>query len=197
MGSIEICISSVLKVSLLNVLYIPSSTVHLMSISALNHSGNYTCHFDSHACWVTNHSSAMILCGTLSAKCSLYMIDLPSAHIAHTPCSPIVLYLERKPDIETWHRHLGHVNMQSIVNMACSSAVKGMTVDLSSLPPKCTYCIPGKRTQSPVPKVREGPKVNRPLECVYMDLCVVLSRLGSAQLVLSSGPAQPNWDELS
>ena len=103
MGSIEICVSSGLKVSLLNALYIPLSTVRLMSVSTLNCSGNYTCHFDSLACWVTNRSGTTLLCGTLSTKRSLYMIDLPSAHIAHTPRSPTVLYSEHKPNIKTWH----------------------------------------------------------------------------------------------
>jgi len=171
MGSIELCVASGLKISLSNVLFIPSSTVCLMSVSALNRGGNYTCHFDSLACWVTNRSGTMILRGALSGKRNLYMINLPSAHVAHSPCSLIALYSERKPDIETWHRHLGHVNVWSIVDMARGGAVEGMTVDLSSLPPKCTHCVLGKQTRSPVPKVREGPKASRPLERVYVDLC--------------------------
>src|SRR6266851_189761 len=118
-----------------------------------------------------NYSGTTILCGAISGKCNLYMINLPSAHVAHTHHSPTILYTEHKPDVKTWHHCLRHVNIRSIVNMAHSSAIKGMTIDLLSLPPKCTHCVLGKQTQSPVPKVREGPKVSRLLEHIYVDLC--------------------------
>jgi hypothetical protein len=148
MGSIEICVASGAKISLTNVLFIPSSTVRLMSVSALNRSSNYTSHFNSHACWVTNHSGATILRGAISGMRNLYMINLPSACVAHSPSIPTALYTEPKPDIETWHRHLGHVNVRSIVDMARGGAVEGMTIDLSSLPPKYTHCVLGKQTWS-------------------------------------------------
>ncbi len=114
-GSIEICIASGTKISLSNILFIPSSTVCLMSVSVLNCSGNYTSHFDSHACWVTNHSGAIILRGAISGTQNLYMINLPSAHVAHSPSVPMALYTECKPNIETWHRRLSHINVWSIV----------------------------------------------------------------------------------
>ncbi len=106
MGSIEICVAPGTKISLSNILFIPSSTVCLMSVSALNHSSNYTSHFDSHACWVTNCSGVTILCGMISGSRNLYMINLPSAHVAHSPSTPMALYTECKPDIETWHHCL-------------------------------------------------------------------------------------------
>jgi transposase InsO family protein len=46
-----------------------------------------------------------------------------------------------------------------------------MTIDLSSAPPKCTHCVLGKQTCSPVPKIREGPKATKQLERVFVDLC--------------------------
>jgi hypothetical protein len=46
-----------------------------------------------------------------------------------------------------------------------------MTIDLLSLPPKCTHCVLGKQTRSPVSKVWESPKASHPLECIYVDLC--------------------------
>jgi hypothetical protein len=41
MGSIKLRVASRIKISLSNVLFIPSSTIRLMSMSALNRSGNY------------------------------------------------------------------------------------------------------------------------------------------------------------
>jgi hypothetical protein len=54
--------------------------------------------------------------------------------------------------------------------MAHDKVIKGMPIDLSSLPPKCDSCILGKQTQSPVPKKRKGIRASKPLERVYVDL---------------------------
>jgi len=81
------------------------------------------------------------------------------------------MYASRTPDVETWHRRLGHCSVWSIVDMARKDAVEGMTIDLSSAPPKCTHCMLGKQTRSPVPKIREGPKATKRLERVFVDLC--------------------------
>jgi len=55
--------------------------------------------------------------------------------------------------------------------MARKNTVEGMTINLSSSPPKCEACVLGKQTRSAVPKVREGEKASRPLERVFVDLC--------------------------
>jgi hypothetical protein len=49
-GSIELCIASNHKVVLEDVLYIPTSTVCLVSVLCLNRSGNYISSFDSNSC---------------------------------------------------------------------------------------------------------------------------------------------------
>jgi hypothetical protein len=70
-----------------------------------------------------------------------------------------------------WHRQLGHCNTRTIIDMAHNKAVKGMPIDLSSLPPVCDSCILGKQTRSSVPKMQEEAKAASPLECIYVDLC--------------------------
>jgi hypothetical protein len=70
--------------------------------------------------------------------------------------SPLVKHsfiVTRVPDIETWHRHLGHVNYKSIIDMSDNGMVRGMHINLSSVPPKCESCILGKQTKTPVPKI--------------------------------------------
>ena len=83
----------------------------------------------------------------------------------------VALLSTRVPDLETWHRRLGHCSTDSIVDMARKGVVKGMRVDLSTAPPRCDYCILSKQTRSPVPKTQEGIRASRPLEQVYIDLC--------------------------
>src|SRR5713101_1643307 len=99
------------------------------------------------------------------------MVALTSASVTRSPYSPTALYASCTPDVETWHCCLGHCNVRSIGEMAHKEAAEGMTIDLSSTPPKCTHCVLGKQTRSPVPKIREGPKAVGKLEKVYVDLC--------------------------
>jgi hypothetical protein len=85
MGTIEVYVASGLQLSLTNVLFVPNSTIRLLSMASINHSGNYITHFDSTSCWVTNRSGATIIWGTLSSKRHLYCVSLPSASVAHIP----------------------------------------------------------------------------------------------------------------
>jgi hypothetical protein len=74
------------------------------------------------------------------------------------------------PSIETWHRHLGHVNNHAIIQLATKGLATGMPIDLSTLPGACDACIKGKQTHIHVPLVREGKRATEPLEVIYVDL---------------------------
>ena len=57
------------------------------------------------------------------------------------------------PDLETWHQRLGHVNYDSIIQMAEKGLAKGMPTSLAYLPQICEHCVLTKQTQIPVPKL--------------------------------------------
>ena len=182
-GDIDLRIASGHTLKLTDVLYIPESSVRLISILTLNQSGNYTTHFNSDGCWVTNKSNTTLIRGSLSPSKRLYVLSTKTPFVQHkrVPNSPTALYT-KVPDIETWHRRLGHCNPQAIIDMAKNGVSKGMPIDLSSLPPKCDSCALGKQSRSPVPKKREGVKADRRLGKVYVDLCgpmAVTSRSGN------------------
>ena len=170
MGDIKLRIASGHVLKLTDILYIPESRVRLISILALNKSGNYTTHFDSTSCWVTNSSNTTLVRGTLSDSKRLYLLTTKIPPI-QTPKTTQTTLFSRVPDIETWHCHLGHCNAQAIVEMAKNGVSQGMPIDLSSLPPKCDHCAIGKQMKTTVPKVQEGHKVMRRLEQVHVDLC--------------------------
>src|SRR6266702_2634554 len=170
-SDIELCITSSHKLKLSNVLYIPESNVHLISILTLNKSGDYTTHFDSMTCWVTNKSNTMLMCRSLSLTKCLYILMTKTPFVQHAKMpEPFILYM-RVPDLETWHRRLSHCNPCTIMEIAKKGASEGMPIDLSSLPAKCDHCMLRKQLQSPVPKTWEGSKAERRLERVFMDLC--------------------------
>ena len=157
-GTIDITISAGHKITLEDVLFAPASKVRLISVLSLNRSGRYTSHFSDDSFWLTNGSGTTILHGSVHENRRLYALSLLKARTAHrpTPASHSVssmddgptmaLYATRTPDVETWHRRLGHCNFGAIVDMAQKGAVEGMAINLSSSPPKCDACIRGKQT---------------------------------------------------
>jgi len=173
-STIELCITTGHKVVLDDVLFVPTSTICLVSVLCLNRSGGYISSFDSNSCWVTNKAGAKVLMGTVLESRRLFGLSLRSPYMGHVhPSTPSnsAHYAARTPDLETWHRRLGHCNNDTIIDMARKTAVQGMRIDLSSSPPRCNHCILRKQTRSAVPKVREGKRATHPLERVYVDLC--------------------------
>ena len=181
-GSIDIPVSASHKFTIHNALYAPASKVRLISVLTLNRSGGNISHFGEDSFWVTNRSGETILRGSVNETRKLYCLDPFTAHKTASPTVNGVLpvskravssafYASRMPDVETWHRRLGHCSFSTVVDMARKQAVEGMTINLSSSPPKCEACVLGKQTRSTVPKSREGERASRPLERVFVDLC--------------------------
>jgi hypothetical protein len=122
-------------------------------------------HFDGDGCWLTNKSGATMASGKISPiGRRLYSTNMGSLLVEHT------FIATRISELETWHRHLGHVNYESIVHMSDNNMMKGMHVDLSSAPPKCQPCILRKQTRTSVPKICKGQHAEGVLDCIYVDL---------------------------
>jgi len=155
------------------ILHAPNAGMRLISVRALNKSGNYTSHFDTDSCWITDANHVEILCGTVSPLLGLYMLPPPSPEAT-------LIATARTPNITTWHRHLGHCNVHTIVEMAKNKVLEGMHIDMSLLPPTCDYCALGKQSHSTVPKTREGGKVEHHLGRVYVDLSGPMSTMSHA-----------------
>lgn len=110
---------------------------------------------------------------------SLHLYILPgfiqSSH-SHPPLSstsslsaPVPILLA-KPNLESWHCHLGHANFRTILDMACGKHITDMPANFSTPPKACDACIHGKQTHHPMPKTCEGKKAMRCLERVFIDL---------------------------
>ena len=157
-----------------NVLFAPEACVRLISIHQLNNDG-YVTTFQSNRCKLTDTS------GITVADCAPNPSNLYSLPAAR-PLSDMALpSLVLTPDLETWHRRLGHANHQTVLEMARGGTAKGMPVDLSFAPQACDHCVRGKQARSPVPKVREGARATRRLGRIYIDLSgphSVMSRSG-------------------
>ncbi|OSD02943.1 hypothetical protein PYCCODRAFT_1366416, partial [Trametes coccinea BRFM310] len=93
------------------------------------------------------------------------LFALPSASGA----SPSAFLATRVPDLETWHRRLGHANYRATYTVASQAHAAGMPTRIASAPPKCDACILGKQTRSAVPKTREGPRSTVRGELFFVD----------------------------
>ena len=166
-GDIWLCIEGI-NLILKDALYIPASTVCLISVSSLTRKSRVRITFgdDEDGCWITDKSTgALIARGTLTTR-NLYALNLNGAKVEHAYSA---MYA---PNLKTWHRHLGHANYQAIMDMVRNGTINGAPPSLlSHTPPKCDACVLGKQTRSPIPKRhKEKNKATRRLEIVWVDL---------------------------
>jgi Reverse transcriptase (RNA-dependent DNA polymerase)/GAG-pre-integrase domain len=179
-GDIRIQVAKDAYLWLRNSLFIPNATVRLISVSSLTSDSNATVHFDHQKCWVTSRLNGNTIAeGALLPDLKLYALNIP---IYPTDTAYPVVHI---PDLDTWHRRLGHANFQTISDMARIGTIKGMPLSITNAPPKCDSCILGKQTKTSVPKKREegiGHRATRKLEKVWVDLvgpAAVTSRTGN------------------
>ena len=166
-GTVNVAINSGKSIILQNVLFVPTSTVRLISVIALSRDQQYFTIFGPNDCWLTDADGSVIAHGVVSKSRNLYTLQTSTSSSSTTHTSFVAT---RTPDIETWHRRLAHCSVQTIINMSRNGAAKGMPIDLSTLPPICDHCVVGKQTRRSVPRVREGLKATRRLERVFVDL---------------------------
>ena len=159
--------------TLQNVLFAPDAGVRLITISRLDDSGHQLS-FAGGRCIVHERSSGRKLAECARNSSHLYVLlgsihSIPPSIPSFTPCITLPA-LSVTPNLETWHRRLGHANFRTVLDMARSEVVTGMQADLSLAPQACDACIRGKQTHHPVPKLREGRKADKRLGRVFVDL---------------------------
>ncbi|GLB33459.1 hypothetical protein LshimejAT787_0103430 [Lyophyllum shimeji] len=101
-----------------NALYVPKSTVRLLSISALCINAHTTAHFNDEGVKIYDKSTGNFLVGgTLIPNQRLYALDLQFVSADRA------LAARQSTDLGTWHRRLGHANYQTIRAMAKSGTI--------------------------------------------------------------------------
>jgi transposase InsO family protein len=197
MGTIEISIpDSSTSLILRNVLYAPDAGIRLISISRLDESGHRLDFVDGR-CIISDHASGATIADCPKNLIRLYVLPGSIRSFHHSPPSHSFPLSPRRlnvptpaliatPDLETWHRRLGHANFQTVLDMTRSTHITGMPVNTSTAPQTCDACIRSKQTHHPVPKTREGQKATRRLERIFVDLTgpqSVVSRAGCSYIM--------------
>ncbi|KAJ7590202.1 hypothetical protein C8J56DRAFT_937092 [Mycena floridula] len=116
-GSIEISISSGTKLLLEPVLFIPNSTVKLLSVSLLTEAGFEVAfnHPDSSIRHLK--SQALVATGTKIPGRNVYKLNTVPL-FAHHSNSALYSVAPRIPTLQTWHNRCGHNNYQSVLDTA-------------------------------------------------------------------------------
>ena len=138
------------RLTLTNAFYVPNATVRLISVYLLGES-NYTSHFyprQGH-CFISDDNNNVVARGSALSNRKLFILSNFSLLTLPTDFAH---YASRSPDIDAWHKRLGHCGTRTVIDMARSNVAQGMTINLSSPPPKCQHCILGKQTRSSVPR---------------------------------------------
>jgi len=160
-GTVKLFVGKGLSLLLENVLFIPTSTVCLISITCITDSLQCSVTFDTSSVTLRNRSGALFTTGTRLPTHKLYSLDCTQLLTEH------VLYTV---NLDTWHQHLGHASNQCILDLATKHLAEGMHIDLSHSPPKCDSCIHSKQGHTPVPKLHQGERLSRQLGILYVDL---------------------------
>lgn len=123
MGTVEILIPETsARLTLRHVLYAPNAGVRLISISRLDDSGHHLS-FANGLCTVVDRSSGRKLVECTRNSSRLYVLPgsiQSQSSFPIPPTSPCIAFpsLNATPNLETWHRRLGHANFRTVLDMA-------------------------------------------------------------------------------
>ena len=146
-GSIKLIISKGSSLLLENVLFIPSSTVQLISIACITESLQCSVTFKSSMVMLKKHSGSLFA----TSMC------LPTQKLYHLNCTHLSTeHAFHMAELDTWHRQLGHASNQCVLNLATKQLAQDMLINLSQSPPRCDSCIHSKQGCTPVPKTHQG-----------------------------------------
>jgi hypothetical protein len=167
-------------------LYVPNSSICLLSVLRLCQANRFTFHCDDKFAWFTNTPGKVIGRGSVHPHRNLYHLHTrPICLPANADVSP-PLYANAATassrDLRHWHLCLGHAHPQAVADLFTNEHADGMDLDPALDAPICDSCILGKQARTNVPKVHEGRPTTRILERVHVDLSgriAVKSRSGN------------------
>jgi hypothetical protein len=162
------------------VLHVPELNGNLLSVPELTLSGLSTL-FRSNLCIISNKNGKTV---SLAKKSTgLYILDVKvhtdeRAYITTvdkttTPDEPQKSHSSTTAlaDMDTWHRRLGHISVDSVLKMVKNGIVKGMSIVRSrALSTLCVPCQKGAQTRTPIPSKTET-CLSEVLGRVFSDLC--------------------------
>ena len=122
------------QITLKDALYIPDVNLCLISVGRLGDAG-LEATFNAMQCTILRGSKT--IAQGMRQGTGLYQLTEPVS-VEHMNVARTI------PNLETWHWDLGHVNYDSIIQMAEKRLAKGMPMSLAYLPQICEHCVCAK-----------------------------------------------------
>ena len=167
-----------------NVYHVPKLHGNLLSVARFTQNGG-SVKFMGNTCKLTSANG--LVTATAYKHEDIYILDakviLPESALITVldqselnPDTALVVYRAKektsKADLTTWHRRLGHANMDAVRALFSKGLVlggeliqsKGVELDV------CKPCLEGKQTRSPIPK-DSGISNPRVLFRIFSDVC--------------------------
>lgn len=149
------------NVTIKNVLFIPELDGSLLSVKKLTDIG-YTLKFENKSCYIMKDTETIA-----SANNNDHLYKLEIAHMANKVTT-------EKECIHTWHRRMGHRNVEAIQRLIKENLADGVTLTECGIKCICECCIKGKMARLSFPK-ESFTRANENLDLIHSDLCGPMS----------------------
>ena len=147
------------KCRLLNVLFVPSLTYNLLSVSKAAERGKVA-KFDRDGCRIVDKRGHVI---AKDQRCgSLYHLDCRADE-------QVAIAQQSSEQTTLWHRRFGHMAGQGLHKLSRDGLVRGLNCTLSDKIDFCEACVKGKQTRSSFQS--RSSHSTMPLELVHSDVC--------------------------
>jgi len=174
-----------------DVLFVPELNGNLLSVAHLTQRGA-DIRFTGEGCQLYTQTGQLTCSGQLRGK--LYVMDMRTvvperAHVAPIEAFPaegedfpvaaetalVARSSTSKADVDTWHRRLAHLSVDTVMRMVRKGMVKGMEINSStSRTSPCEPCLKGKQTRAEIHKTTET-RADIVLGRVFSDVCGKMS----------------------
>lgn len=142
-------------------LYVPELENNLLSVSKITKAG-YNMVFDENKCYIEKNK-CLVFSGNY--KNGLYKVDIYNENVNLLKMSCI-----KESCIHTWHRRLGHRNVENIKALIKNNLATGLNIFDCGNIKQCVSCIEGKLTRKPFPQI-SLPKTKNVLDLIHSDVC--------------------------
>ena len=146
-------------ISLKNVLYVPEIQGNLISVRKIVENGLNLC-FKDNNCEIKNKD---VVVADARKENGLYKLHLDNKVMKVTGVTS-------KADLETWHRRLGHRNVNDAKKLYEGSLVEGMKISNFKFNDVCEACLMAKSKRKPFPKQSLRTTENC-IDIVHTDIC--------------------------
>lgn len=163
--------SGIEEITVKNVKYAPESAANLLSVSRIVNKG-FSVMFTPEGSYINDSEGTRI--AIMSQEDGIYKLNTPKEK---------VYYAAETPDVELWHKRLGHLNYRSVIALSKNPAteIKINNTEMNT----CVSCIKGKQHRQPFPHSKT--KSKELLQLVHSDVCGPMENtsIGGSRYILT------------